>query len=166
MPERFRLRVVQHHLGPAPGWFMKDRVLGRIPLRLSTEIETVESVGSRARLHLCGENGARERLEVDHIIAATGYRVDVERLTFLEQSLRAQLTGGGRALALGRNFESRVPGLYLVGLASAASFGPLARFAYGAGFTARRLAKHLARAHAALARGEQSIPAGTSTHRA
>jgi hypothetical protein len=45
---------------------------------------------------------------------------------------------------LSRNFESSIPGLYLVGLASANSFGPLTRFAYGAQFTAKRLSGHLA----------------------
>ena len=44
---------------------------------------------------------------------------------------------------LSRNFEASVPGLYFVGPASANSFGPLARFACGAGFTAKRLARHL-----------------------
>jgi hypothetical protein len=36
-----------------------------------------------------------------------------------------------------------VKGLYLVGVASANSFGPLTRFAYGAKFTAEHITKHL-----------------------
>ena len=31
MPERLRLRATRNHLGPAPGWFMRERVEGRIP---------------------------------------------------------------------------------------------------------------------------------------
>jgi hypothetical protein len=44
-----------------------------------------------------------------------------------------------------RNFQTTVPGLYMVGLAAAYNFGPLLRFACGAEFTVKRLAPHLAR---------------------
>ena len=40
--------------------------------------------------------------------------------------------------------ETSVKGLYMVGVASANSFGPMMRFAYGAGFTAKRISKDLA----------------------
>jgi hypothetical protein len=46
---------------------------------------------------------------------------------------------------LSSSFESSVPGLYFVGLAANNTFGPLMRFAYGAGFTAERVSKALAR---------------------
>jgi hypothetical protein len=49
---------------------------------------------------------------------------------------------------LSRWFESSVPGLHFVGTAAANSFGPMMRFAYGAGFVSRRLSKHLARVSA------------------
>ena len=48
------------------------------------------------------------------------------------------------APVLSTNFESSIPGLYVVGLASAASFGPLCRFAFGAQFTSGRISSHLA----------------------
>jgi hypothetical protein len=44
---------------------------------------------------------------------------------------------------LSPTFQSSVPGLYFVGAAAANSFGPVLRFAYGAGFTARHLTRHL-----------------------
>jgi hypothetical protein len=46
---------------------------------------------------------------------------------------------------LSADFQSSLPGLYFIGLAAANSFGPLLRFAYGADFTAKRLAAHLVR---------------------
>ena len=46
---------------------------------------------------------------------------------------------------LSSNFQSTVPGLYFVGASAANTFGPLLRFAFGAGFTAGRLSKHLAK---------------------
>ena len=45
---------------------------------------------------------------------------------------------------LSRHFESSVPGLYVAGVAAAASFGPLARFIAGAPFVVPRIAAHLA----------------------
>jgi hypothetical protein len=80
------------------------------------------------------------------VIAATGFRVAMRRLPFLDARLRDGLRCVEDAPVLNRNFEASVPGLYFVGLASANSFGPLVRFAYGAGFTARHLSSSLKKA--------------------
>src|SRR5438552_9883499 len=42
-------------------------------------------------LEVAGSNGARTSLEVDHVIAATGYRVDVDKLQFLTPETRARI---------------------------------------------------------------------------
>ena len=143
MPESFRLRVVRNHLGPAPGWFMTERVVGRFPMHLGTSIESLAEQGGRARLALRKRDGSKSELTVDHVIAATGYRPALERLSFLDANLRGEIRTAGGAPALNDAFECSVPGLYWAGLASANSFGPLGRFAYGAGFTARRLTRKL-----------------------
>ena len=144
MPESFRLRVVRSHLGPAPGWYMTERVVGRFPMHLGTTIESLTEHDGRARLALRKRDGSKSEMTVDHVIAATGYRPALERLPFLDARLRGQIRTAGGAPVLNDAFESSVVGLYWAGLASANSFGPLARFAYGAGFTARRLARKLA----------------------
>lgn len=144
MPESLRLRVVRRHLGPAPGWFMKDRVVGRFPLHLGFDIRRIEERGAGAALHIESPEREARTVEADHVIAATGYRPEVSRLPFLTEPLHEEIATADGAPALDRNFACSIPGLYFVGLASANSFGPLARFAYGAGFTARRLTKHLA----------------------
>jgi thioredoxin reductase len=82
-------------------------------------------------------------LIVDHVISATGYHTSVERLGFLDEALRRQIDQVEDTPVLSRNFETSVPGLYMVGLASSNSFGPLARFAYGAKFTAKHISKHV-----------------------
>jgi hypothetical protein len=94
------------------------------------------------RLDLAGADGARSTLRADHLIAATGYRPDIHCLGFLSPELRARVHTAADTPVLSRNFESSISGLYFVGPASANSFGPVARFAFGAGFTARRLARH------------------------
>jgi hypothetical protein len=58
--------------------------------------------------------------------------------------LIAELAHVDGAPRLSRNFETSVPGLYVIGPAAANSFGPMLRFAAGAGFTSRRLSRHIA----------------------
>lgn len=83
-------------------------------------------------------------MAADHIIAATGYKVDLGRISFLNQAVLKEIRSVERTPVLSADFESAVPGLYFVGTAAANTFGPLLRFAFGAGYTARRLSKHLA----------------------
>jgi hypothetical protein len=42
---------------------------------------------------------------------------------------------------LSSGFESSMPGLYFAGITAANSFGPVMRFAFGAGFAARTLTR-------------------------
>jgi thioredoxin reductase len=85
------------------------------------------------------------QIEVDHVIAATGYKAAVSRLTFIDEALQSRVTQAEGAPILNRHFESSVPGLYFVGAAAANSFGPLLRFAYGAKFAANRVTARLAK---------------------
>ncbi len=144
MPESFRLRVVKRHLGPAPGWFMRDRVAGRFPMHLGTSIVGLKENNGTVRLTLARKSGGSTTLEVAHVIAATGYKPAIRHLPFLTDELRDQILTADEAPILNRNFQCSVPDLYWVGLASANCFGPLTRFAYGAKFTARRLTRILA----------------------
>ena len=143
MPESFRIRVVKRHLGPAPGWSMKERAVGRFPLHLGTAITRMIARSGGVVLELARRSGGSESVAVDHVIAATGYRPALRRLPFLDQGILNRIRTADEAPVLNRYFESSVPGLYCVGLASANSFGPLTRFAYGARFTARRLTRYL-----------------------
>lgn len=144
LPLKLRMRAVQRHLGPAPGWFAKSKVVDKVTMHLGTRMQEVTETQGGVRLRFKDIDAADRELYVDHVIAATGYKVKLSRVHFLEEGLRQQLSGVEDTPVLSRNFESTVPGLYMVGLASSNSFGPLTRFAYGANFTAKRLARHLA----------------------
>jgi cation diffusion facilitator CzcD-associated flavoprotein CzcO len=146
MPEEFRVKVVRRFAGPAACWFTKDGVVGKAEFLLQSHIERASVQAGRVRLQLArGDTGAAAEISADHVIAATGYRVDLARLPFLSEPLRAAIRLCDTSPALNTRFESSVPGLYFVGLAAANSFGPVSRFAFGAGFTCARLAPHLAR---------------------
>ena len=139
-PEGLRLKTVRKHLGPSGGWFAKEKVIGKLPVLLGHTTLHAEAQGSRVRLRLRAADGGEREIVTDHIIAATGYKVDLERLKFLNSEIRSKVKAVEGTPVLSTTFESSVPGLYFVGLASANSFGPVMRFAFGAGFAARRLA--------------------------
>lgn len=143
LPEPLRRRLLRMHLGPAAGYPMKDRFVGKVPALLGHGIERAEVEHGRVRLVL--RAGERITAHVtDHVIAATGYEVDVRRLTFLSGEIRSRIRCADRAPVLSSAFESSVPGLFFVGAASGSSFGPMMRFACGADWTARRITRELA----------------------
>jgi len=142
-PVALRLHIVRTHLGPAGGWFVRDRVIGKVPLLLGSRVRSVEYRDGRAQLTIEAADGAESQVMTDHVIAATGYRADLRRLAFLNSVTSADLRSVDQTPVLSNNFESSIAGLYFVGALSANSFGPLVRFAFGARFTANRLARHL-----------------------
>jgi thioredoxin reductase len=145
MPQEFRFDKVRRVLGPAPCWFTKEQVVGKIPLNVDVTITEAKVQNRRVSLGLTDRAGTKRTLTTDHVIAATGYQVDLRRLTFMDPDLQTRVKSADHTPVLSSNFESSVPGLYFVGVTAANTFGPLLRFAFGAGFTARRLSRHLAK---------------------
>jgi NADPH-dependent 2,4-dienoyl-CoA reductase/sulfur reductase-like enzyme len=145
LPRKLRFEFVRRHLGPAASRVMEEKVVGRVPLLLERELAAVAVKDSRVALTLSNKDGLHETVHFDHVIAATGFRVDLSRLTLLGPSLRKDLADYRGTPILTRHFESSVPGLYFIGLTAAASFGPLMRFTFGARYAARRLTRALVR---------------------
>jgi thioredoxin reductase len=145
LPERIRLDVVRRALGPSGGWFIRDKVAGKVPLSLGYTPEGCEAENGKVRLHLRGKDGSQRELVAEHVIAATGYRVSIDRLKFLNADIRASLKAVNDSPVLSSTFESSVPGLYFVGVSAANSFGPVMRFAFGAGSAARTVTRTMAK---------------------
>ncbi|KQV12122.1 MULTISPECIES: FAD-dependent oxidoreductase [unclassified Kitasatospora] len=142
LPDRTRAHLVRTVLGPSGGWWLQDRMQGRFPVLTGHEVASAEAAGGRVRLRL---RGPTDVLEVDQVLAATGYRVDVERLDYLDPGLRrAVARRNAGAPRLSSSFESSVPGLYFTGLSAANTFGPLMRFVCGTGFASRRISRAIA----------------------
>jgi hypothetical protein len=144
LPADLRLKIVSTWLGPAGGWYMRDRIVGRVPCIEGYAPHVAQMIGSQVQLHLAGAYGAQREVTVDHVLAATGYRVDFRKVGFLDEALREAIVMMSGLPVLSRQFETSVPGLHIVGPAAAYSFGPMFRFVLGARYTARRLARHLA----------------------
>lgn len=145
MPDQFRLEKVKTILGPAPCWFIKDRVVGKVAFNLGVKVRSASVRDGHACLELVDQVGSSRTLECDHVIAATGYQYDVRKIKFLNTDVVSQIRCVGNTPRLSTQFESSLRNLYFVGITAANTFGPLLRFAFGAGFAAPRLSAHLVR---------------------
>jgi thioredoxin reductase len=165
LPERIRHGIILDFAPPEGGWFSKDRVLGGgVPLLLGYSLTATEVQGGEVHLRLLGPHGSERLLATDHVIVATGYRVDLTKLSYLSDGIRSHLKLAYGRPILSASFESSVPGLFFAGLPTALSFGPMMRFALGAGYTARRLTRALKAASkrgsvAYAARSQQPVSA-------
>ena len=139
LPDRSRLHLVRTVLGPSAAWWLRRRLEGQVRLLTGHALGSAAESGGRVRLELRGPQGRTEVLDADHVLAATGYRVDVERLDLLGPEIRRAVQQVGGAPRLDADFESSVPGLYFTGLSAAATFGPVMRFVCGTDYAARRV---------------------------
>jgi len=143
-PDRWRVPFVRSHLGPNGAWWLRDRIVGKVPILTNCSILDATPRAGHLSLDV-SENGSRRRILCHHVIAGTGYEVDIDRLTFLDADLRWSIRRIERGPALDFRFQSSVPGLYFIGPASSPSFGPLFRFVAGAACSSRSLSRELAR---------------------
>jgi len=143
LPPGERLRRARTALGPAGASWLRSRVDGRVPVYLGHELVRAEPVRDGVRLAARTADGNAVEMFTEHVIAATGYRTDMARLTFLDPDLRSRLRRIGRTPRVGRAFDSSARGLYFVGPAVAPTFGPVMRFVCGADFASRLLARHV-----------------------
>jgi FAD-dependent urate hydroxylase len=143
LPASTRLRLVREVLGPLGAWWLRDRVDGKLPVLEGHRVTSTRAADGKVELTVSSAAGP-QRLQVDHVLAATGYRVDLDRVDYLAPALRGELRRTGGFPHLGAAFESSVPGLFCTGMTAAATFGPVMRFVCGAGFAARRISAAVA----------------------
>jgi thioredoxin reductase len=143
LPERTRLRLVRETLPPAGSWWLRDRLDERIRVSTGRRIVKAAEQDDVLSITTVDRTGRRLVVEAEHVIAATGFVPQVERLKLLSPELRVRVDSRLGAPVLSASFESSMPGLYFAGLAAAPTFGPVMRFVHGAGFAARRIARHI-----------------------
>jgi len=114
----------------AAGW-VRPRLAG-VAIDAGRTIRAARPHGGRITLDL--DNGS---CVFDHVLLATGYRVDVARFGVLAPALLSALATDAGSPVLGAGYESSVPGLHFVGSSAVKSYGPLLRFVWGAGYAAR-----------------------------
>lgn len=155
LPAPCRHSIVESTLGPLGTAEMRERVVGKLPIRLGRSLEAVRIKGNGIEMQFRTPDGKSERLAADHVIAATGYQIDLGRLPFIDHPLLSNIKMENRKPVLSLDYETSVPGLYIVGAAAAYSFGPVCRFVFGAIHPARVLSRVAASAHGRVARPQR-----------
>ncbi len=148
IPAKLRSWISARSLRPGAVWWVKPRFEG-VRVNAGHTIVSAQAKGDRVAVRL--DDGPRV---YDHVLLATGYRIDIAKLGLLAPELVHRIVCTGRSPVLAAGFESTVPGLHFVGSSSVKSFGPLMRFIAGAGYAARQVTRTV------LARRSQQTVAG------
>jgi hypothetical protein len=140
MPASMQTKFDYRCIRPAGAAWLPPRMNG---VRITTGRNVVSVAPRQSRL-LVGFDDGNTRL-VDHVLLATGYRIDIRRYGFLSQRLFDNINCVNGYPALTTGFQSSLPGLHFIGAPAASNFGPLMRFVSGTKFTAERLSRFIRR---------------------
>jgi FAD-dependent urate hydroxylase len=143
LPPSVRANKALTTFGPKGAWWLRERVEGVLDVLNGHQVRSAEPHGSGVLLRLDGPG--RSTITADHVIAGTGFRIDLSRLPFLPEEIRAGLMTRANCPVVNRAGESSVPGLYFAGVPTMASLGPGVRFIAGTHYTAAQLARSVAR---------------------
>ncbi|WP_127529420.1 NAD(P)-binding domain-containing protein [Paenibacillus kobensis] len=129
--------------------FLKPYVEGKVKETGGVEIVRAEAQDGGTKALLTLSNG--ETRLVDHIVCATGYRINLELLPFLAPELlsairRDTIPFHGFPL-LSEHFECSIPGLYFAGPLASHSHGPAFGFIAGIAQACRSIIPHIAGAN-------------------
>jgi hypothetical protein len=95
--------------------------------------------GAAVRLDVTGPGGAVDTLAVGHVLAATGYRLDLNAVSFLPPALPVKYRPGTEDSNPPLRYGAREPRTSL----AAPMLGPMMRFVAGTEYAATRVARHL-----------------------
>jgi hypothetical protein len=163
LPDYMRVEKARTVLGPLGAWWLRPRVEGVIEILGKTHVCRAEGRGSGVRLLLDGPS--RSSIDVDHVISGTGFVMDLARLAYVPEDLRARIATRGGYPVVTRAGESTVPGLYFVGALAAFGLGPSMRFIAGTHNVSRQLVRSIARG-ARTRTGAVAMGAGRGPERA
>jgi thioredoxin reductase len=143
LPESVRISHATTSFGPAGAWWLRDRVEGVIEVLTGHPVKRAEPHGSGVRLHLGGPTPST--MDVDHVMAGTGFRIDVSTLPFLSADIKSSLVMRAGCPVVSRAGESTVDGLYFAGAHTMVSYGAGVRFISGTHHTSGHMARSVAR---------------------
>ncbi len=146
-PELFRRQTpeVQEQLiracaRPIGAYWLEPR-LKAVKVRTNVSVSRAEAAQTGVTLAL--NDGTRE--QVDHVVLATGYKIDLSRYRILDGSLLQQIQRRPDGYpVLDTNLQTSVKGLYMAGVIGEKSLGPTLRFVTGTSNAGPRLAAGIA----------------------
>jgi FAD-dependent urate hydroxylase len=97
------------------------------------------------------------RLTVDHVVLATGYKVQLRRVPFLASgNLLPEIAADDGYPRLSERFETSVPGLFITSMPATRDFGPFFAFTVGVRASAVIIAREIDRQRRAESRSVRS----------
>ncbi len=138
IPQALAAPITRRCVRPAGAGWLVDRVRN---VRVSTGRTVVGVKETDGRVEVTLDDGSERA--VDHILLATGYRVDIARYRFLAPELVAEVRNLNGYPRLGPGFESSVRGLHFLGATAVISYGPVMRFVSGTRFAGPGLARYI-----------------------
>jgi FAD-dependent urate hydroxylase len=139
-PREFQNKTAYRAIRPAVAGWLQPRIQ-TVPVTLGREIVSAQTKGSQVNLKLDDNT----QLTVDHVLLATGFRVDISRHPFLSKQLVREIKTANGYPLLKPGLECSIPGLHFVGKPAAWSFGPILGFVSGAEFASKELVRGIAR---------------------
>jgi hypothetical protein len=140
LPREVQDRAAYRSIRPAVAGWLRPRLPG-VRITFGRKVVSATSLASALRLVL---SDGTDRV-VDHVLLATGYRVDASKCEYLPQRLRSRLQTVNGYPILRRGLESSIAGLHFLGKPAAWSFGPLLGFVSGTEFAAKELVRSISR---------------------
>jgi thioredoxin reductase len=129
--------------GASGSRWLRDRVENKIEILTSHQVLEAQEKDGRICLKVQSADGPKEII-TDHVITGTGFKIDLTRLDYLDPALCQKIKLEGDTVPLlNSRFETSIPGLFVVGIASSPTFGPVMRFMFGAKHAAPVIARHL-----------------------
>lgn len=159
LPRATQRDAARRALAPGASLWLRPRMRGLV---VSMGRHVVDVAQREGRVHLRLDDGSSR--EVDHVLMATGYRVDIRRYPFLAPELVASVRCVEGHPVLDKGFETSVPGLHFVGAPAMYSFGPLLRFVSGTEFAARRVTRRVTSGRSALRDTELAVELQRAAH--
>jgi len=160
LPRSTRVYRARTALGPAGASWLRSRVEGQFPLLTGYSVKWARMQDGGVRLGLTGADGSSREVAADHVIAGTGYRTDLTRLPFFGEQMLSGLrtVPGTGSSVVSRDYETTIPGLYVMGPAVAPTMGPVMRFVFGSEHAATTVARPLIAG--AVSRSRAAVTAG------
>ena len=134
--DKIRTRAVRSAGAP---WLMPR--LTNVKISTGHSVASAKEVGGEVQLIL--DDGSERR--VDHVLFATGYRVDISKYAFLAPELVKQVRQLDGFPDVEAGFTTSVHGLHFIGAPAARKFGPLLCFVTGTEFASKELSSYIGR---------------------
>jgi lysine/ornithine N-monooxygenase len=131
VPRPLKAPVGRRCIAPAGSDWLRSR-LADVPITVDRQVATAGRVNGHVVVELDDASVRR----VDHVLLATGYRVDLSRYAFLPQGLVRALRMRNGYPILSKGLETSLPGLHVVGAPASLSAGPIMRFVCGTWYAA------------------------------